>query len=305
MNINGSSSIPEIHIKDFEKKPSDLAVVCLAKLFAEHSHLLTNPHKTTYYQLLIFRKGNGSLWIDSKKYDYKPGMVLALSKGNVECFECKENKTNGSSNILGDAILFTDEYLYKYPQDLVWINNLKLFDLSTKPHLLKLSKKEYAELEILIKKIRSELNSKDNFACEEIQINILKTLLLILERNKRERLGNLTVHNKNGSLHQEFKDKLEENYSHSRSVRFYADLLNVTPKKLNQATTNYLGGSSKKIIEERVLLEVKRLLIYTNQTAREIGFSMGFNDPTNFNKFFKRHTNITPAEFRATHKKDR
>lgn len=249
-------------------------------------------------------KGRGSVWIDSSRYLFKPGTVLAIAKSSVVRFDFNFDKDIQLNKIRSNVILFTEEYIYERPEDLTWINNLRLFDMSCKSTLIKIPVNKFEELGLLIKKIKSELKSQDNFGCEEISINMLKTIIVTLERIIREKSEEKTAVVNNGSLHLEFRRKLEENYSHTRSVKYYADLLNVTPKKLNQAASNYLGGSSKKIIEERVILEVKRLLIHTEQTVREIGFSMGFKDPTNFNKFFKRHTKATPAEFRHANKKD-
>jgi AraC family transcriptional regulator, transcriptional activator of pobA len=62
-----------------------------------------------------------------------------------------------------------------------------------------------------------------------------------------------------------------------------------------------LGKSPKVIISERVLLEIKRLLVHTNQSIKEIGFDLGFNEPTNFIKYFRQQTGQTPSEFRDSH----
>jgi len=128
-------------------------------------------------------------------------------------------------------------------------------------------------------------------------------LLLKSERIKREKIKNIA--NNSGDLHylNQFKNKLEENFSCSRSVQYYAEQLNITSKKLNQITNDFWGRPTKQIIEERVLLETKRLLVHTDMTVKEIGTSLGFNDPTNFNKFFKRYIKSTPTEYRLSSNK--
>ena len=302
MSIKETCLIPEIFIKDFKNNSPGLSVISLNELFDKFSAVVTKPHRICYYQLLLLEEGNGCLHIDSKKYNFRPRSVFAQSKGSVEYFDHNRKRDYLKSGNVGHAILFTDEYLYKYPEDLLWLNRLKLFDISADP-LLKLSDSEFTELNHFLKKIINESNSQKNFASDEILINMLKTFLLVIERIKRTRTCEESSNLKENTVLLKFKEKLEENFFLSRSVRSYADILNVTPKKLNQVTQTYMGNPAKKVIEERVLLEIKRLLIYTDKTVREIGFSMGFNDPTNFNKFFKRYTKVTPAEFRASYNK--
>jgi len=62
-----------------------------------------------------------------------------------------------------------------------------------------------------------------------------------------------------------------------------------------------MGKTPKQLIDERILLEAKRLLVHSNDPGKIIGLSLGFDEPTNFNKFFKKHTGKTPSEFRASY----
>ena len=145
MNITEPDCIPEICIRDFQKDSPNLLIISLNELFNKHSSIITKPHRICYYQLLMINEATGCLNIDSKKYNLKPKSVIPQAKGNVECFEFNKNKDYIKLGNMGYAILFTEEYLYKYPEDLVWINSLRLFDISISPYLLKLSTIEYDE----------------------------------------------------------------------------------------------------------------------------------------------------------------
>ena len=94
---------------------------------------------------------------------------------------------------------------------------------------------------------------------------------------------------------------LERNYKTDKSVNKYASDLSISEKRLNKATSNILDKSPKELIDERVLLEAKRLLAYSNTTIKEIAFGLGFEEPTNFIKYFKKHIEQTPSEFREKH----
>ncbi|MDP4115583.1 MAG: helix-turn-helix domain-containing protein [Bacteroidota bacterium] len=162
---------------------------------------------------------------------------------------------------------------------------------------------EYIDLLILFKNTRKESVSLNEYGKDEVLFNLLRILLITSERIKRTRINNSIKDIGDLTLLEDFKKHLEIHYSNSRSVQYYSDILNITPKKLNRVTFSYWGKSSKQVIEERVLLETKRLLIHTNQSVKEIGMLLGFNDPTNFNKFFKKSTNMTPVYFRLSYKK--
>jgi len=96
-----------------------------------------------------------------------------------------------------------------------------------------------------------------------------------------------------------FKKLLDDNFITQKRVSFYCQELNISPKRLNKTTSKIFGKTPKNIIDDRVLLESKRLLAHTGESIKEISFSLGFEELTNFIKYFKKHTNKTPVEFRA------
>ncbi|HBX19135.1 MAG TPA: AraC family transcriptional regulator, partial [Porphyromonadaceae bacterium] len=91
---------------------------------------------------------------------------------------------------------------------------------------------------------------------------------------------------------------LEKHFHTQRTVRFYAGEIGITVKRLNQATTKIIGKSPKDIIINRIILESKRQLVFSNLNIKEIAYGLGCNEPTNFIKFFKKHCRATPCEFR-------
>nr|WP_262904408.1 helix-turn-helix domain-containing protein [Polaribacter porphyrae] len=102
----------------------------------------------------------------------------------------------------------------------------------------------------------------------------------------------------------QFKELLEANFITHKKVDFYCSQLHITPKKLNASTSTILGRSPKRIINDRIILEAKRLLVHTTNNSKEISYSLGFQEPTNFIKFFKKNLNTTPLAFREKHNKE-
>lgn len=146
---------------------------------------------------------------------------------------------------------------------------------------------------------REVQNPKDPFQ-SEILHNLLTNLFLHSERIKRKQ--NFKELKKGADLDFliQFKDVLEIHFRTQKSVKFYADLLHITEKRLNLATSKVLELTPKQIINERIILEAKRLLAHSNESIKEIGFHLGFDEPTNFIKYFRKLQNITPANFRES-----
>lgn len=101
----------------------------------------------------------------------------------------------------------------------------------------------------------------------------------------------------------EFNLLLSKKNEFSRSVKFYAELLAISSKKLNNITKYYCGKTAKEFIEARIISDSKKLLLETPDTVKHISYTMGFTEPTNFNKFFKKLTNTTPMQFREQYNK--
>jgi AraC family transcriptional regulator, transcriptional activator of pobA len=92
---------------------------------------------------------------------------------------------------------------------------------------------------------------------------------------------------------------VEAHYAASREVTWYARRLGYSPRTLSRAAQEAVGRSAKQFIDDRVVLEAKRLLAHTGITVTECARRAGFDDPANFSKFFRARTGLTPGAFAA------
>jgi AraC-like DNA-binding protein len=95
----------------------------------------------------------------------------------------------------------------------------------------------------------------------------------------------------------QFKSLIDENFVNATQVTQYADMLYVTPGHLNDLIKTVTGKTAKQIIDERRILEAKRLLFWGEHSVKEIAGRLNFEDDAYFNRFFKKHTGNTPALF--------
>ena len=86
----------------------------------------------------------------------------------------------------------------------------------------------------------------------------------------------------------------------NRKVQFYAQQLQISTKQLNRITQEIIKKPVKQYIKERLIMEIKRLLMNTDWPIKVVAYQTGFEEPTNFVKYFKKETNQTPSAFRKS-----
>ncbi len=99
-------------------------------------------------------------------------------------------------------------------------------------------------------------------------------------------------------LFHKFIQLINNYYIEKRTIEEYALLLHVTPNHLSQSIKYASGKNALLFINERIISESKSLIQYTDFDMAEIAYKLNFSDPANFGKFFKKHTDLTPMEFR-------
>jgi len=95
-----------------------------------------------------------------------------------------------------------------------------------------------------------------------------------------------------------FQEMVEKNFRQMHEVQQYAQALSVSPDYLSKIVRKYLGISSQEYILDKLLLEAKRLLVFTSLSSKEIGYHIHLEDPSYFSRIFKKKTGLTPNEYR-------
>lgn len=95
-----------------------------------------------------------------------------------------------------------------------------------------------------------------------------------------------------------YRALLEEHFRHERALTFFADALAVTPARLNAACKARNGKTASELLYERIVIEAKRYLIYTESTVAQVAHLTGFDDPAYFNRFFAQRVGMSPGAFR-------
>ena len=132
---------------------------------------------------------------------------------------------------------------------------------------------------------------------QEFLSHLLQLLLLQIERFYKNRYSQDQPDQ--NRIATDFQKLVEENFFEEHRLAPYANQLGITSDYLSERIKEILGVSPSKLIHQRLVVEAKRLLAFTDLTSGEISSSLGFNDSAYFSRFFKRETFQTPLQFRA------
>jgi AraC family transcriptional activator of pobA len=271
----------------------EIEIIPLAKTFKHHHAEMTIPHRADFYHIVWIQKGTPLHFVDFKPIKLPTNSLLFINKERVHSFD-------GSGNYDGKGLLFTDDFFCKSEQDVTFLKSTILFNDLLDTPIIKLDKSN-ALLPSILGEIEAELTKPKDAFQYDILHNLLHNLLLVAERGRRKQGFNEIKKGADLDYTILYKGLVNEHFKKIKLVSTYAGLINVSEKRLTKATGNTIGKTPKELIDEKVLLEAKRLLVHTNLTIKEIGFQLGFEEPTNFIKYFRKHQNKTPIEFRESY----
>jgi len=272
----------------------EFEIINLGELFSSGKKFLTKPHRTDFYHIFWFQAGTPVHTVDFVQIEIKPDTLLFLSKDVVHYFDA-----NGDFE--GKLILFTDVFFCQSEADALFLKSSILFTEMFSVVPLQTDGKDCVFRD-LFRLMELEFNVEPNKFQPQILKNYLENLLIFSERERRKQGVFEVKKSVNLDYVAAFRDLLEQNYKEQKQVGYFARKVYLTEKRLNLATRSILGKTPKELIDERVILEAKRLLAHTTKTVKEIGYELGFEEPTNFNKYFRKHSLITPSQFREQFK---
>lgn len=176
-------------------------------------------------------------------------------------------------------------------------NGLLFFGSDYMP-VLQLDREEIESLGILIEVLQKEFKISDNNQEEMLRI-LLKRFIIRATRMARKQLLKENSKIEEVDIIRQFNSLVEEHFKSRKTVSEYADLMHKSPKTVANIFSKISMQSPLQVIHERIAIEAKRLLIYTQSPIKSIGYELGYEDYAQFSKFFKKMTGIYPQEFRA------
>ena len=287
--------IPSVDLVQVHKKDFGFQIVSNREVLleADLNHNPFRPHRIRFYAILFILEGEGLHTVDFKTYPYRKGSIIFISKEQVHAFEKSwERKAY--------FLLFTEEFLEKGSLGSNLMQQLSLYNYHLYSPVINLKKDQLAVFSTLVKRIKEEFDAPDDLLTEEIIHSSLKIFLCMAERIRKEN-RQLSPRSKYHDEFKRFQKLLAQHICESRQVKFYADQLLISTKKLNRITQEMLDQPAKNYINDFLIIEIKRLLMNTSLTVKEIAHRSGFEETTNFVKYFKKYTGFKPSAFRDSY----
>lgn len=273
--------------------PLEIELMPVSRIIHQHRRNAINSHRTNFYHIFWVTAGTPVHTVDFMPIAVQPNSLLFVNKNRVQLFD-------HSHEYDGQVLVFTDAFFNRTPLDSQLLRNTSLFTNLLSIPLVRLDQ-ALTDLRLIWQQLQHELEQPADSSQAQVLRNLLQNLLLLADRERHRQTPAQLAKGIDLDHTLRFTDLLEEQFSRFRSVRQYATQMSITERRLQQATTAALGKTPKQIINERSVLEAKRLLVYTNQSIKEIGFLLGFEEPTNFIRFFHLLAGQTPADFRRMH----
>ncbi len=288
------SEVPNIRFKKDSEQALEFEIIPLSQLFRQPfpDHDPRKSHRLNFYAVILVTDGqSGTHYIDFNAYEYQKSNLIFVAKEQVHAFSSLQNNE-------GYLVLFTEAFLTQSMahEDAIFLQ--QLFNYPLYHPVVPLPTRPFSEFKTMIAMARRERERVRDFASERILRSYLNLLLLKAQRLRTAHTNYLDSAYYPEFIH--FQQLLRKDIFCSRRVSYYAEQLNMSTKKLNMITQEMVNLPVKTYITSSLILEVKRILANSSVTVNEVGYEAGFDEPTNFVKFVKKHTRMTPTELRKT-----
>ncbi len=282
--------IENIVFSRFVKQSIPFELISLRELYRRcdaSSYDLSIPHRIAFHALIIVTNAKSKHMVDFKEYDLFPGVVLPLTKGQVHAF-------HKNLEIEGIVISFEERFISQNISEKDLFHFLHLYHT---PHIV-IGEENLKAIDAMIQLLRGVHEDKNTHLKSDLIRAIFISLLLQITRFSTKQHQILESQRFKDFIR--FKSLVSQHYTQNHKAGYYAKKMGISYKYLNDVCKEVTSKTARVFIDEWLLLEIKRNVIENRYSSKEISFKMGFNEPSNFIRFFKRHTGTTPRKFQQT-----
>lgn len=250
------------------------------------------PHRHDYFVIIYVEKAEGHHQVDFNSMPLENQTVYFISPEQIHHLEVK-------SMPAGHVLLFTPDFLQQYSVSPQVLFDMNLFFNCDEALPVFIPEKNRQQLSSLIQQIKEEYKNQ-NWHWLEIVGALLKTLLIHFQRMKKERYeSNKPWESRKSQIVRQFRKDLEAFYKKMHKVNEYAELQHLSSVYLNEVIKGETGQSVKEYIQNRIVLEAKRLALFTDWSMKQIAWELGFEDTAHFSRLFKKCQGETFTHFRS------
>lgn len=289
--VSRRASIPRFFL--FGEPPRDAGERFLhVETIAERSRLYQwkiRPHAhRDLHQLLVILDAGGEMRAEMQAHRFRAPALLVVPAGVVHGFAFEPN-TEGFVVTLAETLL----------RDLArWEPAFEGLFASAACASLPAGALDREEIRATLGQLARELVWSAPASGAAATARLIAVLVIAVRALHESVAAAHEAHGPRAALVARFREALERHLRSGWSVAQYARALGVTPARLRAATLEVTGKPPARLLEDRLLLEAKRSLTFTNMTVAEAAYDLGFRDPAYFSRFFSKRAGVSPARFR-------
>lgn len=253
-----------------------------------------------HLQIHYVKEGDINFHIDDKLYQVT-GPSLFLTPPAIPHSFCTEEGAEGQVLTIQQRLLWQ---LFQASsggeQDLTFNRGVCLVPR----HLTESQQRHWRLIEEILRNIDAEWFSTDAPHKPLVMENLVSLLLIQINRLSTQQAHSTEVNNDDLRIYNRFTSEIERHFQDHWLLPAYTQAVGVSETRLNQICQRISNSSPKKLIRERLLQEIKRLLTFSGLSVNEIAFQMGFQDPAYFSRFFKNQLGVSPLNYRKQHRQE-
>ena len=289
--IQMKENIKTYQIEENSHSGLELELQFMPRFFTDNPGAL-QPHTHEFYQIIWFQHGKGLHNVDFEKYPITDNTIFFIAPGQLHSFD-------GPKDYQGVIIHFNATFLADEESSESIFLKYNVFNAYDSLPYYNVSPLEAQHLTTLTNEMKQEYTLTEDFAHKDYMKYLVKLFLIRVQRNGERQISQkLSITNVANRTFVRFRQLLEQNFRTVHSVQEYADMLNITTRTLTKYSNQSSHRPPLQLINERITLEAKRQLLHSMLNIKEIGYNLGFEDPSYFVKFFKRMTGTIPNKFR-------
>ena len=247
----------------------------------DHRVELTSTHRHSFYALYWIHEGEGTHTIDFCDYELRPGRLFFLRPEQVHTL-------SPVGRLRYSALQFTELYYMLFA---------KTIDADMPVFIDVTDEDSMGHVSFILRQIDHECRHHGADSTNILRAEV-HLLMLLLQRcwhrsdSDRQPLPDVI---------RRYRQLVEQHFRTEHHVAWYASQLCLTANYLNVLVQRHLAQTALSVINQRIVLEVRRRLMDSQLSVSEIAYSVGFYEMSYFTRFFGRHTGQTPIQFRQAH----
>ncbi|WP_083996810.1 AraC family transcriptional regulator [Chryseobacterium sp. BLS98] len=279
--VGHTDHFPVLGIQEFSENRLQGCHLLFNELHGERS--IDEPHKHDFFIINLFEYGKGSHTIDFTEYEVGNSQIHLVFPDQVHQWMIEEETVGYQLMISRDwfesflpLLRFSASYYQNHP-------------------VINLSQEAFEIFRYEFQAIQKEIGGENVFW--EVVQKRSELIGLLVSKSVEGAFKDFERYHSNPIISR-FLQLIDEHFKTERLVSFYADKLSISANYLNIVCKKNLNASASSLIQDRILLEAKRLLKVSEMSVKDIVYDLGFYDHASFSKFFKAQTGMTPSQFK-------